>query len=109
LDTAPKDQIGMRQANVRDDRGIRGQFLQKGLFGFSQSVGHVAADFYGLLLPGFFRTSLCQFVVLPVHAERENKKDQGREKNRAPEEKDLLEVLSVWPAGGARFHFIMVA
>jgi hypothetical protein len=83
--------------------------LQKGLLGHFHSAGHVLADLCGLLLPGLLGPSFSQFVVLPAQVDREKKKEQGREKDGAPEKEDLLEVLAVLSAGKGRFHAIMVA
>ena len=109
MDTTHKDQIGVCEVDFTDDRGISGQFSQTVLDCFFQSVRHVPADFLGLLLPGFFRTSYSQFVVLPVHAECEKKKDQGRQKNRTSKKKDLPLMVSLWPAGRKRIHFVIVS
>jgi hypothetical protein len=78
------------------------------LLGSFHSAGHVPADLRGLLLPGLLGPSFSQFVVLPAHVDREKKKEQGREKNGAPEKEDLFEVLAVRPAGRGGFHPIMV-
>jgi len=82
LDTAHKDQTGMQAYVFPGEGGFGGQFSQKILFRFFQSVRQVPADFFGFLLPGLFRPSFSQLVVLPVYTECEKKKDQGRQKNR---------------------------
>ena len=87
FDAAHKNQLGPREADVAGDRRIRRQLLQKGLLG----------------------PSFSQFVVLPAHVDREKKKEQGREKNGAPEKEHLLEVLAVRPAGRGGLHPVMVA
>jgi hypothetical protein len=92
-----------------NDPGISGQFPKKGLFCFFQSVRHVPANLFGLPLSRLFRPPFSQFAVLPVHADREKKQDQGRQKNRTPEKKDLLEVPAVGPAEQGGFHPTMVA
>jgi hypothetical protein len=77
-----KDQIGIHKVDFTDDAGFGGHFSQQVLCRFFQSVRQVPADFFGLLLPGLFRTPLSQLVVLPVYTECEKKQDQGRQKNR---------------------------
>jgi hypothetical protein len=74
----------MHEVDFTDAVGFGRRFSQNVLFRFFQSVRQVPADFFGLLLPGLFRPSLSQLVVLPVHTECEKKKDQGRQKNRDP-------------------------
>ncbi|MCJ7486972.1 MAG: hypothetical protein MUQ25_12515, partial [Candidatus Aminicenantes bacterium] len=99
FDAAHKDQIGQHEANVTGDRRTRRQLLQKGLLGYFHSASHVLADLCGLVLPGLLGPSFSQFVVLPAQVDREKKKEQGREKDGAPEKEDLLEVLAVLSAG----------
>jgi hypothetical protein len=92
-----------------DDRGIGRQFLQKALFNTAQSIRKMTADFFSLLLAGFLCPALSQFAILSVHSEGEKKKDEGRQKNSDPKQKDLLTKVLLGSAGWERVHAAIVS
>jgi hypothetical protein len=69
----------------------------------------MTADLFGLLLPGLFRPAFSQFTILSVHAKGEKKKNQSRQKNSDPEQKDLLTKVSLGTARWERFHAVILS